>query len=118
MEQSAVDFSLTSHSPSAGLHVLAVTGELDLATTPELRQELTRIIGGGGGRAVVDLSGCDFVDSTALGALLFGAKGLRAGGGDLLLAAPQNHVERALDVTGLKRALRTYRTLREALDAA
>jgi anti-sigma B factor antagonist len=50
--------------------VLAVRGEIDVATAPQLREELLELVSAGRKQIVVDLSGVDFLDSTGLGVLV------------------------------------------------
>ena len=63
-------------------------------------------------RVVVDLSGVEFVDSTALGSLV--AVRQRLGDGRLVLAAPGPDVRRTLEVSGLGR----HFSLSDSVDAA
>lgn len=51
----------------AGVTVIAVRGDADLYTTPQIRQRIVGEIDGGARRLVVDLSDADLVDSTMLG---------------------------------------------------
>ena len=81
--------------------VLSVTGELDLATAPRLRDELLRLIRHGTLNVTLDMADLDFIDSTALGVLVTAAKRLRSEGGDLTLQSPTPSAQRALEVTGL-----------------
>src|ERR1700761_4642654 len=50
-----------------GLSVVALDGEIDLATAPELKSTLTGLLAEGFGRFVLDLSGVRHMDSTGLG---------------------------------------------------
>jgi anti-sigma B factor antagonist len=50
--------------------VIHVRGELDLHTTPRLRSALAEAFAAGAERVTVDLTACEFLDSTALNALL------------------------------------------------
>src|SRR4051794_22837926 len=50
--------------------VLAVSGELDLSTADELRQELDALIDGSGTDIRVDLSGVTFFDSSSVAVLI------------------------------------------------
>ena len=50
--------------------VVAVRGEIDLFTAPELKSALSEAIESGHTRIVVDLTDTTFLDSTALGVLI------------------------------------------------
>ena len=55
----------------SGQHtVVGVTGELDVATSPMLRDSLLALVNRGADSLVVDLRGVTFIDSTGVGSLL------------------------------------------------
>jgi anti-sigma B factor antagonist len=85
----------------AGVRVIAVAGELDIATAPDL---CARLDAGRSGRrplVMVDLTGVDFCDSTGLRALLGAASEVRAHGGRFaIVCTPSGGVARLLDVVG------------------
>jgi anti-anti-sigma factor len=66
---SADGFSVQEHD-EAGVRVIAVTGELDIATAPDLCARLDANRGRGQPRMLVDLTAVDFCDSTGVRALL------------------------------------------------
>ena len=80
---------------------LRLSGELDLATAPWLRDHLVEIAADGPGHVVVDLSRLAFIDSTGLSVLVGGWKRLRESGGDLVLRSPSPAVAKVLDIAGL-----------------
>jgi anti-sigma B factor antagonist len=80
---------------------VVVSGELDMYTAPQLRQELVSLVAHGARQVTVDLEGVGFVDSTALGVLVGGLKRLRQIDGDLTLRGPSARIVRVLEMTGL-----------------
>ena len=85
----------------AGVRILSVTGELDIATAPELCARLDASRSVRRPRMLVDLTDVDFCDSTGLRALLGAASEVRAHGGRFAIAcAPSGGVARLLDVVG------------------
>jgi anti-sigma B factor antagonist len=84
-----------------GTVILAVTGEVDLASAPELRQRLLALAGRGSHRVVVDLTSVSFIDSTGLGVLVSALKRFRSEGGDLRLAVDRPQIAKVLEITGL-----------------
>ena len=70
-------FSLDEHMES-GVRVIAVAGELDIATAPRLCARLDATRTGRRPRLLVDLTDVDFCDSTGLRALLGAASEVRA----------------------------------------
>jgi len=81
--------------------VLAVAGELDLASAPALCVRLDATRDGRSPRLLVDLTAVTFCDSTGLRALLGAAAKIRAHGGSFgLVCTPGGGVERLLEVVG------------------
>lgn len=96
-----------------GAVVVRLAGELDLYSANEVRSALAGAIDAGAGRIVVDMSGVEFVDSTALGVLIEARS--RLGQDGLLLAAPQLETRRTLEVSGLARHLPVHDSVDGAL---
>ena len=104
----------TEVSEIAGWTVVSLYGELDVATSPQLREQLVDLIGEGATRLVLDLDGVDFLDSTGLGTIIGGLKRARTHGGDLRLVCTQARITRLFEITGLDKAV----PLLPSLDAA
>lgn len=79
--------------------VLAVSGELDLASSPQLLQALEGTYSEARERLVLDLAGLQFMDVTGLRALLRVQEGARQAGRELILANVQPGIRRLLTVT-------------------
>ncbi|MFB4302274.1 STAS domain-containing protein [Actinomadura sp. NTSP31] len=98
-------------SPEAGLRheqladhtLIALSGELDIASAPSLRERLRAALEDSGAHVVIDLSEVTFCDVSGL-ALLVGARRRTAPDGSLVLASPRPQLARLLHVTGLDRA--------------
>jgi len=102
-----VDFELTERSLGEDGHVVAVRGELDLFTAPELRSLIADLIDQGKTGLVVDLVETSFIDSSGLAALVGALKRVAAAGGRLVLvnAGSGSRLARTLTLTGLDRVL-------------
>ena len=66
----AIEFGIEDRRVADDVHVMAVTGEIDLFTAPEFKQHLSQPIDDGVDRLIVDLSGTTFIDSSSLGVLI------------------------------------------------
>jgi stage II sporulation protein AA (anti-sigma F factor antagonist) len=98
------------------LAVVAVEGTIDAATAPRLKQSISGAIVDGRRLIVVDLSLCDFIDSTALAVLV--AAWLRLQGtGRLVLAAGQRSAGATIHTAGIDRTLDVVANRGEALAA-
>ena len=82
---------------------VAVTGALDVATLPRVREQFEQALAGRPGRVVVDLSSCTFVDASALALLLDVHRRLSRTGAVLTLRGSSPRVLRLLSLTGLRR---------------
>ncbi|MEO9223645.1 MAG: STAS domain-containing protein [Acidimicrobiales bacterium] len=98
-----------------GWAVLAVTGEVDVATAPGLRERLIGLVSEGQGRIVVDLEGVDFLDSTGLGVLVGALKRVRTHDGELVLVCTHARVLKVFEITGLTKVFPIYKTVDEAV---
>lgn len=97
--------------------VITVAGEVDLSSSPALREEFLRLVGLGRYQVIVDLSGVEFLDSTGLGVLVAGLKRLRDNGGDLVLAGPEPRILRLFEITGLTKVFVIHASVEEAVGA-
>jgi anti-sigma B factor antagonist len=105
-------------SPQAGVAVVTVADELDLATRSEFSALLGALIQANE-LVVVDLSETRFIDSSTLHALLSGYKLARERGKTLRLQlGDECVVKRALEVTGLLDELSWASSREEALDGS
>lgn len=83
--------------------VVEVAGELDLHTSPPLREHLLQQIQGGVDRLALDLTKVDFMDSSSLGSLVTCLKRVRERDGRLVLVGVGGTPMKVLTLTGLDR---------------
>ena len=83
--------------------VVAVRGEIDLSTSPQLRAALEHALDRGAQRILVDLRDVHFLDSSGLAVLLGGLERSRERGGELAIVCAEGAVLRVLAITGLDR---------------
>jgi anti-sigma B factor antagonist len=110
-------FRVEEERPSPRTVVLAVYGEADLHSAPELRERLRMAMADGATGLVVDLSGVAFVDSTSLGVLLGAMKQLRDEDRELRLVVPQHDVRRIFELTLLDHVFALDASRADALEA-
>jgi anti-anti-sigma factor len=80
---------------------IALSGELDISTVPELERRLREALDGGGRELVVDLRGLEFIDSMGLTLLVRWGRGAQQDGYDLALVRGEPRVHRLFEITGL-----------------
>ncbi|MFI9846973.1 anti-sigma factor antagonist [Nonomuraea sp. NPDC051941] len=101
----------------AGVTIIMVSGELDLATADEL-EEFVRRVRRAGDEVVMGLAGTSFMDCTGLNALLHLRQEIGRDGGTLRLVGLQREPIRVLRLSGMDRWLPTHDSLEQALTAA
>lgn len=91
-----------------GTTVIEPHGQLNMLAAPRFRQLITDVISHGDKQIVVELSATNFMDSSGLGALVFGLKSAREAGGDLRIAAPTDQISAVLALTKLDTVFTPY----------
>jgi anti-sigma B factor antagonist len=79
-----------------GCHRLLVSGELDLATSPELERALTRLCLDGASEIEIDLRSVRFIDSTGLRTLLLAKDLCAEHGAEFFVIPSDNATQRKL----------------------
>ena len=77
-----------------------VEGEIDLVTSPALREALAGAVEESAS-VIVDMGGVHFVDSSGLSALVCGQRGAQQAGGSLRIRRPSAMLRRMLHRTAL-----------------
>jgi anti-sigma B factor antagonist len=86
-------------------HVVALAGELDLVSVPEVEKELRRVEASDADAIVVDLSGLEFIDSTGIRLLIQTEQRSRWDAGRLAVKRPPQRVFRVLTLAGVDQLL-------------
>ena len=105
-------------SPCDGVAIVELQGEVDIHGAPQFKEALLRGIGDGARRIIIDFTEVSFIDSTSLGVVVTGVKGIKAHGGSLEIVCPNESLRGIFVTTGLDQILGIYRTRAEALGAA
>jgi anti-sigma B factor antagonist len=111
-----MDFSVQVEE-KGDVAVVAVAGELDISTSPELRDRLVELGGGQATRLVIDLEGVEFLDSTGLGVLVGALKRMRSKEGELVLVCTNPRILKVFEITALTEVFTIVGSLDEAFPA-
>ncbi len=102
-------FSVVHHA-EAFMHVVEVIGDIDIFTMPEVGAALERAIGTP--RLIVDLSRCEYIDSTGISALF---RCQQSSEGKLrLVVRKQGKIRRILQVARVDAFIDIFPSLEEA----
>jgi anti-sigma B factor antagonist len=111
------EFTLNQEALDDQRHVVAVGGEIDLFTAPELKAAIGEALESGHTRIVVDLTATTFLDSTALGVLIGAVKRLRSRDGVLTIVNTDQNIAKTFEITGLDQIFTIRPTREEAVEA-
>lgn len=102
-----------------GVRTIAVRGELDLSTAPDLETPLDEALSEGEGSLLIDLSECEFIDSTGIALIVRTWQQLGSGenGRVLAICSRNEQVRRVLEITGLEVSIPVHQTREDALAA-
>ena len=110
-ETEIVDYD---HGDAPGL---TVRGEIDIATSPELKLALDKAIRESVGAFVLDLCDVAFLDSSGLNLILRARAALARGDRELAIVCPPGPVRRLFEVAGIADLLFLYASRDEAAAA-
>jgi anti-sigma B factor antagonist len=115
---SPVPFEVESEELEDGIHAFTVHGELDMNTAPELERQLEQALADSGASIMLDLSACEFIDSTGIALIVRTWQRLESNGdegrGRLVLCCINHQVRRLLKITGVESSI----SMHEQRDAA
>jgi anti-anti-sigma factor len=107
----AVDASLP---PTLGCSLVRLPAEIDLASAPELRDEMLAALNRDGAHLVVDAREVTFMDSSGVNALVRARERAATLGGSLHVVTRHAAVRRVLQITGLEERLGAVGSLEAA----
>lgn len=96
------------------MFVIAVEGELDMNTATDLERELEGPVNAAQSPLLIDLTRCEFIDSTGIALIVRSWQALD-GDGNFALCGVGDQVKRVLDITGLEQTIPTHADRAQAL---
>ena len=113
IDNSPMEFCITSRELDRQTSLIAVEGELDLSTAPRLKWLLLDSLHEGRDQLIVDLTDTTFMDSTALGVLVAVHRKLEAPG-RMAIACSRENVLKIFELSGMDAAFSIFGTIEEA----
>ncbi len=103
-------------SEQNGVAVIVIQGKMmGGPDTGELDERLYALLGKGTKNAIVDLSGCEWINSSGLSILIHHYKKFRDAGGELKLANLTDKIERIMVISRLTEVFKVYDSVEKAL---
>ena len=117
---SPAPFDVRAEQLDGGICAITVQGELDMNTAPQLEQALEQALTDSEASIMLDLSHCEFIDSTGIALIVRSWQRLdrEAGGngkGRLVLCSHNHQVRRLLKITGVESSISMHEGRDEAL---
>lgn len=95
---------------------IVLSGEVDVYTSPQLKQELVDAIEGGCIDLVIDLEKVAFIDSSGLGVLVSGLRRVKERSGTMRLVCTRENILKIFRITGLDKVFPIFPTLEAAVE--
>lgn len=112
---SPAPFEVQREQLEDGVRAFTIRGELDMNTAPELEKSLDDALSDSGASIMLDLSECEFIDSTGIALIVRAWQRLDGEGrGSLVLCCVNHQVRRLLKITGVESSI----SMHEKRDAA
>lgn len=112
-----VPFEIRHEELDEGIRAIVVRGELDMSTAPELEAEFEQAVAEPATSVVLDLTDCEFIDSTGIALIVNAWQKLEKSKGDgrLVLCCGNHQVRRLLKLTGVESSISMHEERAAAL---
>ena len=100
-------------TPGSDRYLITVSGEVDLATSPDLDVAIIAAIDAGAASVVIDLSDVSFMDSSGLGVIVRALKRCRQAENDLDLVITNERVLKVFGITGLDQVIPIHASIQD-----
>jgi anti-sigma B factor antagonist len=110
-----MELEITSDQQGADC-AISLVGEVDVYTSPRLKEEIIDIVDAGCVNLIIDLEAVSFIDSSGLGVLVSGLRRMKEHGGTLRLVCTKDSILKIFRITGLDKVFPVFSTVAEARD--
>jgi anti-sigma B factor antagonist len=100
-----------------GVDVIDIVGQLDAFTTADVRAELKKLTDARHYKLVLNFQEVNYVNSTAIGAIVAVAQEVRRRKGDLKLFGMKEDIRKVFDLVGASKVLEIFETEQEAVNS-
>jgi len=107
-----------THSKIKDFVAVAIDGEVDLNSSPQLRKVFTEILSQGASKILINFVKVSYIDSSGLATLIEMMQRLKKENGQMRLVGMSDKVKSLFEITKLDKLFLIYRTEEEALAVA
>lgn len=113
-------FDVRKEQLDDGVSAITVHGELDTNTAPQLERELEAVLTEADASLMLDLSECEFIDSTGIALIVrawqrLDREAVGEGEGRLVICSRNHQVQRLLKITGVESSISMHEQREAAL---
>lgn len=113
-----MDIKVNVRETDSETNIVELAGEIDVYTSPKVKDALGELIDRGVYNLVIDLEKVRYIDSTGLGVLIGGLKRVREHGGTVNLVCTNPQIKKIFDITGLVKIFGIYDSEDAAMKAS
>ena len=113
-----MDIKVNVRETESECYVVDLAGEIDVYTSPKVKDALGELIDRGIYNLVIDLEKVRYIDSTGLGVLIGSLKRVREHGGTVNLVCTNPQIKKIFDITGLVKIFGIYESEDAAMKAS
>lgn len=110
-----MDIKVNTRALENKAYAVEVQGEIDVYTSPRVKETINELIDAGNYNMVVNLEGVRYIDSTGLGVLIGALKKVREKNGKIVLICTNPQIKKIFNITGLIKIFDIYKDEAEAL---
>ena len=100
-----------------GCTIVAITGEIDLNSSPQLRKAFVDLIEQGAVKVIVDFANVSYIDSSGLATLIEMMQRVKRVQGTMHLSQMSDKIKSLFEITKLDKLFKIYQSQDEALAA-
>ncbi len=111
-----MDLEINTQDVPGNVTILTPAGDVDIYTSPMLKEKINSLIERGSCRILIDLSHLEYIDSTGIGVIKSSLSQIHSHSGDIRLLSPMALVKRMLELTSVDRIAKVYDKQSDALE--
>lgn len=110
-----MDIKIDTRSLEGKAQVVEIQGEIDVYTSPKVKEIITELIEKESFNLIINLEGVRYIDSTGLGVLIGALKKVREKEGCINLVCNNPQIKKIFNITGLVKIFGIFKNEEEAL---
>lgn len=110
-----MDIKVNTRPSGDKAHLVEVQGEIDVYTSPRVKETINELIEKGKYNLIINLEGVRYIDSTGLGVLIGALKKVREHQGRILLICTNPQIKKIFNITGLVKIFEIFKSEDEAI---